>query len=136
MSRNGLFLVCSAFPLSLVRRRVVIEPCDITQVQRMLSQRPFVSCWGHENTIALASKLLAVDVTPKSKRPAVMLDEEQYPMLEGASFSECLVLSPNYVPGFRPAVGEEVGIEKITGWHALHIRWETEATAINKESPS
>jgi hypothetical protein len=37
--------------------------------------------------------------------------------------NECWVLSPDYPPGFRPAIGEEVTDDKIIGWQVLKIKW-------------
>jgi hypothetical protein len=117
-------LIGSAFPLTLIRRRVVITPCSLETVRDELRARPFVSFWGHDNTLVAAHSLLGIDLKPREERPAVTLNTEQFPTLYGQVFTECLILSPNYIPGFRPKIGEEVGKEKITGWQALRIVWE------------
>ena len=124
MSSDAPILIGSAFPLSLIRRRVVIEPCGLDRVRSELRGRPFASYWGHANTLALANALLGVDVTPRTERPAVGLDAQQCPTLDGTIYKECFVLSPDYAPGFRPKVGEELGADKIAGWQALRMRWE------------
>ncbi len=31
--------------------------------------------------------------------------------------------SPDYTPGFRPAIGEEVTPEQISGWQILRLFW-------------
>ena len=117
-------LLGSTFPLSLIRRRVVIEPISVRKVQEELEERGFVSFWGHHNTAAAASSILGVEVTPDSERPAVMLNEVRLPVLKDRVFHDCLVLSPQYVIGFRPPIGKEVPPEKITGWQALRVVWE------------
>ena len=38
-------------------------------------------------------------------------------------FRKCFILSADYVGNFRPAVGEEVSLEKIKGWQVLKIEW-------------
>lgn len=117
-------LIGSTFPLSLVRRRVVIEPLEQERVRLELQCRPFASFWGHVNTLAAANSMLGADVTPRTERPAVALDPNQFPALDGVSYRECFILSPDYAPGFRPKVGEELGPDKIAGWQALRMRWE------------
>ena len=124
MNDKQAILIGSAFPLSLIRRRVVIEPCGLDQVRAELGSRPFASFWGHANTLALANAMLGVDVTPHVERPAVALNADQLPTLNGTVYTECFVLSPDYAPGFRPKVGEELGPDKIAGWQALRMKWE------------
>ena len=63
-------------------------------------------------------------------RPAVRLSAEGLPELHGRAYSECWILSPDYRPGFRPAIGAEVQAEDITGWQVLKITWCDQA-AIN-----
>lgn len=116
-------LLGSTFPLSLVRRSVRISPVEIGKLRGMLNARGFVSFWGHGNTVAAAGAILGVDVSPRTARPALELDREGFPVLEGKKFRDCLVLSPEYSPGYRPGVGEEVPEEKILGWKALHVNW-------------
>ena len=124
MNRKKPILIGSAFPLSLIRRRVVIEPCELKRVRTELKRRPFASFWGHANTLSAAKAMLGVDISPRMERPAVRLDAEQLPTLDGTVFTECFVLSPDYASGFRPKVGEEPGPGKIAGWQALRMRWE------------
>ena len=45
-------------------------------------------------------------------------------MLHGEVFDTCWVVSPDYVPGFRPPIGVEVTPEQITGWQILKVIWE------------
>lgn len=122
-------LIGSTFPLSLIRRRVVIEPGAIEDLRACLAAAPPASFWGHRNTLAQASALTGVDLTPRTERPAIELDHEGFPGLEGETFRACWVLSPDYVPGFRPAIGEEVPAAKIRGWQVLRVSWEEEGGA-------
>ncbi len=117
-------LLGSTFPLSLIRRRVTIEPAALEDLRQALKNRGFVSFWGHTNTQKVASEILGADITPASGRPVLQLNEEALPFLNGQGFNECWVLSPDYQPGFRPQLGEEVVSEKITGWQVLKISWE------------
>ncbi len=116
-------LIGSTFPLSLIRRRVLVEPASLGALRSKLVGRPVASFWGHANTTAAATALVGVDLTPREARPALGLSVEGLPMLGGVVFDECWVVSPDYVPGYRPAIGEEVPPGKITGWQVLRIRW-------------
>jgi hypothetical protein len=117
-------LVGNSFPLSLIRRPVRIEPIAIDALRAQLNERPAVSFWGHAVTVGHASALLGVDLTPETDRPALLLDAAGFPTLGEHVFRDCFVLSPEFVPGYRPAIGEEVPAARITGWHALHLFWE------------
>lgn len=118
-------LLGNAFPMTLIRRHVVrIEECAIDDLSKEARRRGVVSYWGHENTRAAAECRLGVDLRPKSNRPAIVLDRDGYPMLDGASYRTCYVLSPNYRDGFRPAIGAEVGGEDIVDWNALKLTWD------------
>ncbi len=132
MAEKQPFLLGSTFPLSLIRRAVQIVPADLGQIRQKLKEAPFVSFWGHQNTLNLASELLHIDVRPTSERPALSLSTEKFPMLDGQVFKECWVLSPDYIPGFRPRIGSEVEIDQIRDWQVLRIRWEDEETSPHK----
>lgn len=82
-----------------------------------------VSFWGHENTRAAAEGVLGVSLKPKVARPALTVASDGCPSLEGESFKTCWVLSPDYVEGFRPAIGQEVAPESITGWSVVKMEW-------------
>ena len=116
-------LIGNSFPLSLIRTKVVIEPCPVADLRRELECRPIHSFWGHRNTLAAANQLVGADLTPATERPALQLSEALCPMLNDISFTECWVLSPDYAPGFRPPLNEEVPPEKIMGWQVLRMRW-------------
>jgi hypothetical protein len=123
-SARDAVLVGNSFPLSLVRRPVRIEPVPVAVVREAVAGRPVASFWGHAVTAGHAGALLGADLTPETERPALTLDAQGHPVLGGRSFRECFVLSPEYVPGYRPAIGEEVPADKITGWQALHLTWD------------
>jgi len=116
-------LLGSTFPLSLIRRKVVIEPIELDLLRGELRTRGFESFWGHRNTLPAAREILGLEVVPASARPALSLNEDRLLLLNGRVFRECLVLSPEYKSGYRPGVGEEVAREKISGWTALRLKW-------------
>ncbi|NLF17969.1 MAG: hypothetical protein GX595_12075 [Lentisphaerae bacterium] len=116
-------LLGSTFPLSLIRRRVEIEPVPLDALRAEAARRPVVSFWGHSNTLPAARAILGIDVTPGSARPALTLSVDGLPCLDGVVFDECWVLSPDYVSGYRPTLGEDVPVERITGWQVLKMRW-------------
>ena len=116
-------LIGNTFPLSLIRRRVEIAPVALAELVALLQNRPVASFWGHTSTIHAANAILGIDVTPATARPPIQLSPDGLPSLDGIVFTECFALSPDYVPGFRPAIGEEVPAGKITGWQVLRILW-------------
>jgi hypothetical protein len=116
-------LLGSTFPLSLIRRKVEIAPAGLVELRKEIKSRGVISFWGHANTLAAANDLLGVDVRPSKERPALHLSPEGLPELDKRVFSECWIISPNYVRGFRPAIGEEVSPQKISGWQVLRVEW-------------
>lgn len=116
-------LIGSTFPLSLIRRKVVIEPQPLAVLRELVRARSLASFWGHRNTLAVANTLLGVDLAPKTERPALHLTATGLLELEGEVFDECWVISPEYARGFRPAVGEEVPAAKIQDWQVLRLVW-------------
>ncbi|MBI4664155.1 MAG: hypothetical protein HY735_35615 [Verrucomicrobia bacterium] len=117
-------LIGNSFPLSLVRRRVVITPESVEKLRTRLNAAPPASFWGHASTLPHANRLLEVDLTPRTERPALTLDAASLPELDGRSYTECWLLSPNYAAGFRPAPNAEVPPDQITGWQVLRLNWE------------
>ena len=122
-------IIGSTFPLSLIRR-----PCEITpirgdgaaylnQVRSDILQNGYevASFWGHTNTLAAAKQFLGFDVTPRTERPSLVLNENNLPVLEGITTHFVYVVSPNYRPGFRPQIGVEVTSEEILGWEVLVV---------------
>lgn len=113
-------LVGNAFPLSLIRRTVRIEP----QTEDVFPRNTMVfSFWGHTNTLPHVNAFLGLDLTPKSERIAVTLNDDLFPQLLGEIFRECWIISPNYTENFRPRIGEEISAEKIKDWTLLKITW-------------
>lgn len=114
-------LVSNSFPFSLVRRRLTVEPRCVGDLLTAMQERPWVSAWGHENTVAAASTIVCADLRPDVARPALTLDQDLLPSLDGRSFGEIWLLSPDYEPGFRPQVGQEVPEAAIKGWQVLSL---------------
>ena len=119
------FLTGSTFPLSLIRRPVLIEPETMENYMCHLQMDDWESFWGHANTLAAANKMTRRDLTPRETRPAVQLSKDGLPVLYGHVYSECWILSPDYRQGFRPAIGAEVQSEDIVGWQVLKITWKS-----------
>lgn len=120
---NECRLIGNSFPLSLIRRRVVIEMSNRDVLLSELKEHPVKSFWGHANTLGAVNAWLGVDIIPETARPALSLSPEGFPKLDGVSFRQCFVLSPDYRPGFRPAIGVEVSQEDILGWQVLKLIW-------------
>ncbi len=119
-----LVLIGNSFPLSLARRSVSILPAQLNELRAKLADGCCIlSFWGHANTLAAASTAIGHDLTPASERPVLTLSPDGLPMLGGHVFHECWILSPDYAPGFRPAIGIEVTADQIQGWQLLHLRW-------------
>lgn len=117
-------LTGNSFPLSLIRRKVSIEPETLQHFQETLAQSCWESYWGHKNTLAAVKQFCGTDLTPKVERPALELDSNGYPCLYGQTYKECWVISPDYEPGFRPALNIEVDADQIRSWQVLLIHWE------------
>lgn len=117
-------LIGNSFPLSLIRRVVLIRPSSQRELRELLSGRRVVSFWGHANTLLAASQYAGCDLTPSCERPAVRLSAECYPCFAAEIFHECWVLSPDYIEEFRPRLGEEVPVGKISGWQVLRLDWD------------
>ena len=117
-------LVGNIFPTSLIRRSVRIDPVTESDATHYLDIADSVhSFWGHTNTLNTVNKKFGFDFSPKTDRPAVTLDIDGIPVLHGERFETVLVISPDYKPGFRPAIGVEVGEEDIVGWQCLLVRF-------------
>lgn len=124
MTRTKQLLVGNSFPLSLITRRVIIEPVALEEFQAAAVGADIHSFWGHANTLAAAQAAMGIAFRPKTERPVVSLDSEGYPTLDGMSFTKCWIISPEYVQDFRPRIGEEVPLANIRGWRVLLMRWE------------
>lgn len=64
------------------------------------------------------------DPKPKQWRPAVVLNTDHLPVLDGVAFSEVWILSPNDLPGYRPEIGAEVPVGKVTAWQVSQVIFE------------
>ncbi len=117
------FLIGNAFPLSLIHKKTTIFPESIDSLHFSLKNYKWESFWGHANTLEIANSILGEDLTPKTERPAIVLDDALLPSLNGQSYSTCWILSPNYTPGFRPSPNTEVSPDKILSWHVLRMTW-------------
>lgn len=118
-------LLGNSFPMSLIRRSVLIVPRERTALLSALQDHILFSFWGHDNTLLAASRYLGCDLTPPQRRPVICLDSSGLPCFAGRSFHECWLLSPNYVANFRPASGQEVPESAIMSWQVLHLSWQT-----------
>ena len=96
---------------------------SLDEMKALAQESEVVSYWGHENTRAVAEGVLGTSLRPAVARPALTVSSEGRPTLEGETFESCWVLSPDYVPGYRPAIGTEVGAESITGWSVVKLEW-------------
>jgi hypothetical protein len=124
MKNMDSILIGNAFPLSLIRRPVRIEPVSVDELRAAASNTEIVSFWGHANTLAAAEAFSGLPLFPAVERPVIQLQESGLPSMVGQTFCECWIISPDYIGDFRPAVGEEVVSEKIKGWQILKITWE------------
>lgn len=122
-SNSGAVLIGNSFPLSLIRRPVVIRPVSRNDVLAASAGHTVISFWGHNNTLAAAVNFLGIDLTPPCARPVLRLDSEAFPCYVDMVFHDCWVLSPDYQENFRPEVDQEVPTEKIIGWQLLHLQW-------------
>ncbi len=116
-------LIGNSFPFTLIRREVNVVPVSLEEVCAQRAVSEVYSYWGHEGTVGIASDWLGVSLKPKCERPAIVLSEDGYPMLDGMEFRACYVCSPSYAAGFRPKIGEDVTADKIVGWQTLKMTW-------------
>lgn len=116
-----MILLGNTFPLSLIRRSAVISPASLDKLRKRANAEGFLSYWGHDNTRHAARAILGFDPAPVTPRPALSLSCENLPTLDGHTFTEVWVLSPDYASGFRPGIGDEVTPEQIAGWQILTI---------------
>lgn len=117
-------LISNSFPFSLVRRAMRVTPRSAGDLLTAMHTHSWVSAWGHDNTVAAASTIACADLRPPSSRPALSLDADLLPSLDGQSFNEIWLLSPDYTPGFRPQIGLEVPADAITGWQVLSLSFQ------------
>lgn len=106
-------LLGNTFPPALIRRRCTIEMLKLEEAKDYL-KNGFDSYWGHENTLAAVKAATGLDIP--FNRATLVLDDDNYPSLNGVGHSQIIVISPTYIADYRPAIGEEVPAEKIIGW--------------------
>ena len=121
-----MILLGNSFPLTLIRRPARIEPRPLDELRQAVAAHGCVSFWGHANSLAAASELLGFDPAPATERPALTLNADLVPSLNGVAFDEVWVLSPDYADGFRPQLGVEIAPDQIPGWQALRITFRNE----------
>lgn len=117
-------LIGSTFPLTLIRQNLNIKSVEIPCLLEAAKGCDIISFWGHNNTLEIAEKMLGFSVKPATERPCLLLTENMLPSIDGLEFDECWIVSPQYRPGLRPAMGAEVDLHDLTGWHILHMVWE------------
>lgn len=117
------FITGNSFPINLIRRHVECTPQTFEEYLKQLQTGRWMSFWGHRNTLDAVNQMTHFDLTPQTERPALTLDDESFPVLNGVRYRECWILSPIYRSGFRPSVGEEVPIEKILSWNVVKMTW-------------
>ncbi|NLK82782.1 MAG: hypothetical protein GX280_01700 [Lentisphaerae bacterium] len=121
---NTSILIGNSFPLSLARRKLIIEPASLDALLTAAAGKRICSFWGHENTLAAASAATKLDLAPAVERPVMSLSPDKLPMLGEYEFSECWIVSSDYRGNFRPSVGAEVPESMISGWQVLKLTWE------------
>lgn len=124
MSTTEYILVGNSFPLTLIRRAVQMVPVALSDFHRAIAGRSVLTFWGHENTLAQAEAFCGTSLKPQCKRPVLQLQEEGFPVLNGVTFNEAWVVSPEYAKSFRPFPGAETPAEEIVGWTILKLTWE------------
>lgn len=115
-----MILFGNTFPPSLIRRPIYFQPKSLPELIKA-AENGVLSFWGHDDTRHVAAEFLGFDPIPPHHRPAIRLNDEFYPTLDGQVFHEVWLLSPDFRPGFRPALGEAVTPEKIIDWQVLHL---------------
>ena len=120
-----MILIGNSFPLSLIRRKVTIEPTPLERLREAIgASDDILSFWGHANTLPAAEEAVGHSLAPATDRPVLILSSDYFPVFENKTFTECWILSPDYTESFRPKVGEEVPTEKIQSWQVLRMEWE------------
>lgn len=118
-------LIGNTYPSSLIRRPALFTPVSVEEAQELLASRDSDSFWGHSNTVALASDVLGVDLTPREERPTLTLSDNNLPVLHGVEHLEVLVVSANIKAGHRKPRSDksEYLPEDIESWQVLLVRF-------------
>ncbi|MCX6879330.1 MAG: hypothetical protein NTW21_36830 [Verrucomicrobia bacterium] len=117
-------LLGNTFPLTLIRRPVRIEPRPLDELRQAVAAQGCVSFWGHTNTLQAAREMLGFDPTPTTERPALTLNGDLLPSLNGMVFDEVWVLSPTYQTGYRPKPDQATPPELILNWQVLRVAFD------------
>lgn len=124
MTHPNLLVIGNSFPISSIRRKVIIEPINIEEIKSQYTNASkILSFWGHSNTLLHVNQYLGFDITPTTERPTISLSIEGFPTLYDITFHKCYIISPNYRTKFRPKIGEEVSADLIKNWDLLKITW-------------
>ena len=122
-------LISNSFPFTLIRRRVVVEPRTVAELLTAMHERPWVSAWGHANTVHLASTIACADLRPAVVNPTLTLSEDGLPEFNGQTFAECWLLSITPVEGLTREQQREIQPEQIKDWQILRLSWHSETPA-------
>ena len=117
-------LIGNTFPLTLMRRRLMVDVVPLEELRRAAAGKRVVSFWGHANTLRAASAAVGFDLSPAEERPVLTLSPKALPSLGGEEFRECWILSPDCRRNFRPAIGDELKPDEICSWQCLHLVWQ------------
>lgn len=120
---DGKLLVGNTFPLTLIRRRVVIEPVAVTELRRSAAGKKVISFWGHADTLAAAMAAAGIDLTPAAERPVLSLSPDGLVVCDGLTFDRCWIVSPDSRQIVRPAIGQVADAAAIVNWQCLKITW-------------
>ena len=117
-------LIGNTFPMPLVQAPCRMTPASVASLQVAAHGATIRSYWGHASTLPAANEATGLDLTPARERPALEVDDAGRPVFDGASFDDCWVVCPQYAPGYRPQPQTPVPVDRIAGWHVVHIEWE------------
>ena len=116
-TKNTALLIGNSYPISLIRREVVIYSINQKDVFSLIENySEVISFWGHDNTLCAVNKFLGIDITPAEKRLVISLTSKRLPYLQGMEFDKILIISPVYKENIRPEIGTEVASEMILNW--------------------
>lgn len=115
-------LLGNSFPMGLVKRPARLTPLRKEDLLALLKDKEIVSYWGHQNTVSLASAYLGREIP--CRRVALGLSRDLFPSIDGETFQEVILLTPEYRSGFRPQIGVEPTPEDIREWGVLRISFE------------
>lgn len=115
-------LVGNSFPYGLIAHPVRVEPRTLNALRRAASKAEIVSFWGHADSLDALRDETGLDLSPGAHRPAVSLDADGYPSLNGESFTEVWIVAPRYPRGVRPRTADSAPVD-IESWRVLRMSW-------------